>query len=321
MIKNEIVDNSIQFPNQLKNEIIRLKKEKNAIILGHFYQNADVQDISDFLGDSLYLAQMACSTDANIIVFAGVKFMAETAKIINPKKKVLLPDLNAGCSLSDSCNESDFKEFLKKYPDHKVITYINSSTEVKAMSDIICTSSNAKKVVESFPKEQKLIFAPDYNLGRYISQTLNREMVLWPGACHVHKRFNLEKILALKKQNKDALIISHPECEREVLIVSDFIGSTSELLNFTQKNEAKSFIVATESGIIHQMIKYNPDKKFIPAPGDDSSCSCNDCNFMKLITLEKIYQSLLYEEPEIIIDEELRRKAELPILRMLDISR
>ncbi len=306
--------------NDLKQEILRLKKEKNAIILGHFYQRPEVQDISDFLGDSLYLAQAVQKTTADIIVFAGVKFMAETAKIINPEKKVILPDLNAGCSLADSCPENEFKKFIDQYPNHKVVTYINSSIEVKALSDVICTSSNAKKIIESFYPNQKLIFAPDYNLGNYLSLELKRPMVLWKGGCHVHKKFSLEKILVLKRKFPKAQIISHPECSNEILIVSDFIGSTSNLLEYTKLSENDTFIVVTETGIIHQMKILNPKKTFIPAPPEDSNCGCNDCEFMKLIDLKKIYNSLVSEGPEIFIDENLRIRAEAPILRMLDIS-
>ncbi|HAM99746.1 MAG TPA: quinolinate synthase [Marinilabiliales bacterium] len=301
-------------------EIKKLKKQKNAIILGHFYQLPEIQDISDFIGDSLALAQQAEKTEADLIIFAGVSFMAETAKLINPTKKVILPDLNAGCSLADSCPAEDFKNFKVKYPDHLVVSYINTTNAIKALSDIICTSSNALAIINSFPKEQKLIFAPDKNLGNYLNKMTGRNMVVWPGACHVHKRFSLERILQIKEENKEAKIIAHPECEPEVLIVADFIGSTTSLLNFTKKDNSNIFIVATETGILHQMRKSNPGKTFIAAPPDDATCACNDCFFMKLITLEKIYKSLVTENPEITLDIETADKALIPIRRMLDLS-
>ena len=301
-------------------EIKKLKKQKNAIILGHFYQLPEIQDISDFIGDSLALAQQAEKTEADLIIFAGVSFMAENAKLINPTKKVILPDLNAGCSLADSCPAEDFKNFKVKYPDHLVVSYINTTNAIKALSDIICTSSNALAIINSFPKEQKLIFAPDKNLGNYLNKMTGRNMVVWPGACHVHKRFSLERILQIKEENKEAKIIAHPECEPEVLIVADFIGSTTSLLNFTKKDNSNIFIVATETGILHQMRKSNPGKTFIAAPPDDATCACNDCFFMKLITLEKIYKSLVTENPEITLDIETADKALIPIRRMLDLS-
>lgn len=308
--KNETIEN-----------IIKLKANKNAIILGHFYQTPEIQDISDFVGDSLNLSQEATKVKADIIVFAGVNFMAETAKILSPYKKVLIPDINAGCSLADSCPADKFKEFLSKYPNHTVITYVNSSAEIKAMSDIICTSTNAVQIVNSLPKDEKIIFAPDKNLGNYVNSITGRNMVLWNGACHVHQQFSLEKILELKNQYPDAKIIAHPECEKPILIISDFIGSTAALLKYTSTNDYKNYIVVTESGILHQMNKQSPDKNFIPAPPIDSTCGCNDCNFMKLNTLDKIYMCLLNETPEVTIDEELRIKAEKPILRMLEISK
>lgn len=301
-------------------EIKKLKKEKNAIILGHYYQTPEVQDISDFIGDSLALSQMAEKTDADIIVFAGVTFMAETAKILNPTKKVLIPDMEAGCSLSDSCPVDKFSEFIKNYPNHTVVTYVNSSTEVKALSDIICTSSNAVKIVNSLPKDEKIVFAPDKNLGSYIEKLTNRKMVLWDGACHVHKQFSLSKILKLKAQNIDAQIIAHPECQSEILILADFIGSTNALLDYSTKSNCKKFIVVTESGILYKMRSQNSNKLFIPAPPDDSVCACNDCNFMKLITLEKIYLSLKYEQPEVKVDEHLRELALKPIKKMLSFT-
>ncbi|MCX6258213.1 MAG: quinolinate synthase NadA [Bacteroidia bacterium] len=301
-------------------KIRELKSEKNAVILGHYYQIPEIQDVSDFVGDSLALAQKAATTPADIIVFAGVHFMAETAKILNPHKKVLLPDMNAGCSLADSIPADKFEEFKKNYPGYTVVSYVNTSAAIKALSDIVCTSSNAKQIVESLPADEKIIFAPDKNLGNYINSITGRNMILWNGACHVHEKFSLEKILDLKKQYPDSKIISHPECERPVLLVSDFIGSTSSLLNYVVKSEFQIFIVATESGIIHQMQKACPHKKFIPAPPNDSTCACNDCQFMKMNTLEKLYLCLRNEYPEIIIEEKIRIRAELPIRRMLEIS-
>jgi quinolinate synthase len=302
-------------------EIKKLKNKKNAIILGHYYQIPEIQDISDFVGDSLNLSQQAKETNADIIVFAGVNFMAETAKILSPSKKVLIPDENAGCSLADSAPAGKFKEFLSQYPEHKVITYVNSSAAVKAQSYAICTSTNAVQIVNSFPEDEKLIFAPDKNLGNYINSLTGRDMILWDGACHVHEQFSLEKILQLKKQYPDAKILDHPECVKPVLLISDFIGSTAALLKYTVESPEKNFIIVTESGILHQMRKLSPEKNFIPAPPIDSTCGCNDCNFMKLNTLEKILNCLKYEQPEILIDEELRKMAEIPVIRMLDISR
>lgn len=301
-------------------EIEQLKKEKNAILLAHYYQEPDIQDVADYIGDSLGLAQEAERTDADIIVFAGVHFMAETAKILNPEKKVLLPDLNAGCSLSDSCPPPLFKAFKDKHPDHIVISYINCSAGIKALSDIICTSSNAQLIVESLPKDQKIIFAPDKNLGGYINKKTGRDMVLWNGACMVHEIFSLEKITKLKERHKEAKIIAHPECEEQVLRIADFIGSTSQLLSYTQKDEATSFIVATETGILHQMEKLSPDKTFIPAP-PNNACACNDCPHMKLNTLEKLYLCMKYELPEIKMDEQLRLQAKKPIDEMLRLSK
>lgn len=301
-------------------EIARLKKEKNAIILAHYYQDADIQDVADFIGDSLGLSQEAERTKASIIVFAGVHFMAETAKILNPDKKVVLPDLRAGCSLADACHPNDFAAFKVKNPDHIVISYINCSAEIKAMSDIICTSSNAIGIVNSLPKDQKIIFAPDRNLGRYVAEKTGREMLLWDGACMVHEIFSLEKITRLKAMHPNAKLISHPECEAPILAVSDFIGSTTALLNYTKKSSDSEFIVATETGILHQMIKNSPDKTFIPAP-PNNACACNDCPHMKLNTLEKLYLCLNYELPELLMDEEVRVKALKPIKRMLQISK
>ena len=300
-------------------EIEKLKKEKNAIILAHYYQEPDIQDVADYIGDSLGLAQKAANTDASIIVFAGVHFMAETAKILNPTKKVLLPDLNAGCSLSDSAPPKLFKMFRDKHPDHTVITYINCSAGMKALSDIICTSSNAQKIVESLPADQPIIFAPDKNLGAYINKQTGRNMLLWNGACMVHEIFSLEKITKLKIRHPKAKIIAHPECEEQVLAVADYIGSTTGLLKYSQTDSAEEYIVVTETGILHQMQKNSPNKTFIPAP-PNNACACNDCPYMKLNTLEKLYLCMKYELPEITMDESLRLAAKKPIDRMLEIS-
>jgi len=301
-------------------EINKMKKEKKAVVLAHYYQEPDIQDIADYIGDSLGLAQQAARTDAEIIVFAGVHFMAETAKILNPGKKVLLPDLKAGCSLSDSCPPPIFKAFKEKHPDHIVISYINCSAGIKALSDIICTSSNARQIVESLPEDQKIIFAPDKNLGAYINKVSGRNMVLWNGACMVHEIFSVEKIVRLKERHPDAKFIAHPECEEDLLKLADFIGSTTQLLKYTLDDEANTFIVATEAGILHQMQQKAPMKTFIPAP-PDNACACNDCPHMKLNTLEKLYLCMRYETPEITMDEELRIGAKRPIDRMLDLSR
>lgn len=300
-------------------EINSLKKEKNAILLAHYYQNNDIQDIADYIGDSLGLAQQAEKTKADIILFAGVHFMAETAKILNPSKKVLIPDLKAGCSLADSCPPDKFEDFKKKHPDHIVITYINCTAEIKALSDIICTSSNAVQIVESLPKDQKIIFAPDKNLGAYINKKTGRQMVLWDGSCMVHEIFSLEKLIKLKVQNPKAKIIAHPECEAAILEHADFIGSTTALLNYSKKSTDKEFIVLTETGILHQMQKASPDKVFIPAP-PNNSCACNDCPYMKLNTLEKIYIALKYEQPELVMNKDLMIKAKAPIIKMLELS-
>ena len=300
-------------------EIEKLKKEKNAIILAHYYQEPDIQDVADYIGDSLGLAQKAEKTDADIIVFAGVHFMAETAKILNPAKKVLLPDLNAGCSLSDSAPPAIFKAFKDKHPDHLVITYINCSAGMKALSDIICTSSNAQKIVESLPKNKSIIFAPDKNLGAFINKQTGRNMLLWNGACMVHEIFSLEKITKLKLRHPNAKVIAHPECEEAVLAVADYIGSTTGLLKYSQTDTSQEFIVATEAGILHQMQKESPHKTFIPAP-PNNTCACNDCPYMKLNTLEKLYLCMKYETPEITMDEKLRVAAKKPIDRMLQIS-
>ncbi|MDZ4663578.1 MAG: quinolinate synthase NadA [Bacteroidota bacterium] len=300
-------------------EIKTLKKEKNVLLLAHYYQNNDIQDIADYIGDSLGLAQQAEKTKADIILFAGVHFMAETAKILNPTKKVLIPDLKAGCSLADSCPPEKFLEFKKNHPDHIVITYINCTAEIKALSDIICTSSNAVQIVESLPEDQKIIFAPDKNLGAYINKKTKRNMVLWDGSCMVHEIFSLEKLIKLKVQNPRAKIIAHPECEAAILEHADFIGSTTALLNYTKKSNEKKFIILTETGILHQMQKSSPNKTFIPAP-PNNSCACNDCPYMKLNTLEKIYIALKYEQPELVMNKDLMEKAKKPILKMLELS-
>ena len=300
-------------------EIEKLKKEKKAIVLAHYYQEPDIQDVADFIGDSLGLAQKVQSTDAEIIVFAGVHFMAETAKILNPHKKVLLPDLNAGCSLSDSAPPALFKAFKEKHPDHIVITYINCSAGMKALSDIICTSSNAQAIVESLSPEQKIIFAPDKNLGAWINKQTGRNMVLWNGACMVHEIFSMEKIVKLKVRHPLAKVIAHPECEAPVLALADYIGSTTGILKYAEKSNAQEFIVVTESGILHQMQKTSPHKTFIPAP-PQNTCACNDCPYMKLNTLEKLYMCMKYELPEVTMDEALREAAKKPIEKMLEIS-
>ncbi len=300
-------------------EIERLKKEKNAIVLAHYYQEADIQDVADYIGDSLGLAQQAEKTTADLIVFAGVHFMAETAKILNPDKKVVLPDLKAGCSLADSAPGYLFKAFREKHPDHLVISYINCSAEVKALSDIICTSSNAEKIVESIPKDQPIIFAPDRNLGAYLVKKTGRDMLLWDGACMVHEIFSLEKITRLKVRYPQAKLIAHPECEEPVLRLADYIGSTTALLNYTKRDVGKEYIVATEAGILHQMQLSSPEKSFIPAP-PTNNCACNDCPHMKLNTLEKLYLCMEYEQPELLMDPALMLAARKPMDRMLEIS-
>ncbi len=301
-------------------EIKKLKASKNAIILAHYYQTGDIQDIADFVGDSLALSQKAASNDADIILFAGVRFMAETAKILSPEKKVLIPDINAGCSLADSCKAGDFKKFKKENPGRTVITYVNTTAEIKALSDIICTSSNAVEIINSLPPGEKIIFAPDRNLGNYVMSKTGRDIIVWNGTCHVHEQFSLEAILQLKDENRDAKIIVHPECELPVRMIADFIGSTTALLHFTKSDNGNCYIVATEPGIFHQMKKANPHKKYIAAPPRDSTCGCSECNFMKLITIEKIYRCLKNEEPEISVPDEILTEARKPIKKMLEIS-
>jgi len=304
----------------LISEINRLKKEKNAVIMAHYYQNDDLQDIADFIGDSLALAQQAAKTDADILVICGVHFMGETAKILSPNKKVLIPDMEAGCSLADSCPADSFAEFVKSHPDHKVITYVNTSAAVKALTDVVVTSTNAVAIVQSFPKEEKIIFGPDRNLGNYINSLTGRNMLLWNGACHVHEQFSIEKLVQLKKEYPKAKILAHPECKQVLLTLADFIGSTAALLKYVQLSDNDEFIVATESGILHEMVRTCPDKRFIPAPPNDSTCACNECFFMKLNTLEKLYSCLLNEFPAMEIPEEIRVKAEKPIRKMLELS-
>ena len=303
-----------------REEINRLRQEKNAVILAHYYQTGDIQDIADFVGDSLALAQWAAKTKADILVLCGVHFMGETAKIICPDKKVLVPDLAAGCSLADSCPADQFAQFVQAHPGHTVISYVNTTAAVKAVTDIVVTSTNARQIVESLPEDEPIIFGPDRNLGNYINSITGRHMLLWDGACHVHEQFSLEKILALKAQYPDAEVITHPECKRPVVEVSNFVGSTAALLKHTIKSPKTQFIVATESGVIHEMRKQSPNKEFIPAPPNDSTCACNECNFMRLNTMEKLYNCLKNETPEILVDPEVQQKAILPIRRMLDIS-
>ena len=304
----------------LKSEIIRLKKEKNAVILGHYYQREEIQDLSDYIGDSLALAQKAQQCDNDIIVFCGVHFMAETAKILNPSRKVLLPDLTAGCSLAESCKGEDFAKFKSEHPDHMVISYINCTAEIKAMSDLICTSGNAEKLVRALPEEQKIIFAPDKNLGGYINSVTGRNMLLWNGVCMVHDAMHAESVLKLKVENPDAVVIAHPECNGALLQVADFVGSTKAMLTYIEKSDKKKFIVATETGILYEMRKNNPDKEFLTVSAKDG-CNCADCSYMKQNTLENLYACLRDESPEILMDAEMIEKAKTPILRMLDMSK
>lgn len=320
VVERGFLDVDINVDMDLFAEIERLKKEKNAIVLAHFYQEPDIQDVADYIGDSLGLAQKAQSTDADMIVFAGVHFMAETAKILNPTRKVVLPDLKAGCSLADSAPADLFKAFKEKHPDHIVISYINCTADIKALSDIICTSSNAEKIIESLPPEQKIIFAPDKNLGGYLMKKTGRDMLLWNGACMVHEIFSQEKITRLKVRHPNAKVIAHPECEEVVLRLADYIGSTTQLLKYATVDNSNEYIVATETGILHQMQKNAPHKTFIPAP-PNNACACNDCPYMKLNSLEKVYLCMEYETPELLMDEELRLAAKKPLERMLEISK
>ena len=325
MVKSEwlekgYVDEPVDKALDLKAEIDRLRKEKNAVILGHYYQSGEIQDIADFVGDSLALAQWAAKTDADIIVMCGVHFMGETAKVLCPGKKVLVPDFNAGCSLADSCPADKFAQFVKEHPDHTVISYVNTTAAVKAVTDVVVTSTNAKQIVESFPKEEKIIFGPDRNLGNYINSITNRQMLLWDGACHVHEQFSVEKILELKAQYPDADVLVHPECKGVVAKLADQVASTAGLLKHAVNSSKQNFIVVTESGILHEMRKQCPEKNFIPVPPEDSTCACNECNFMRLNTLEKLYNTLKYEWPEVTVDAEIAKEAVKPIQRMLEIS-
>lgn len=306
---------------ELISEIKRLKEEKNAMILAHYYQIGEIQDIADIVGDSLALAQKAAQTDASILVVCGVHFMGETAKILSPEKKVLVPDLNAGCSLADSCKAEDFEAFIKEHPGHTVISYVNTTAAVKALTDVVVTSSNAQKIVSQFPKDAKIIFGPDRNLGNYINSVTGRNMLLWNGACHVHEQFSTEKLISLRKQYPEAKVLAHPECRQTIIALADVVGSTQALLNYAINSDSRQFLVATESGILHEMTQRCPGKEFIPVPQEDSTCACNECNFMRLNTLEKLYNCLKNETPEIQVDESIREKAVKPILRMLEMSK
>ena len=307
--------------DELISEIKRLRREKNAVIMAHYYQIGDIQDIADMVGDSLALAQYAAKTEADIIVLCGVHFMGETAKILSPQKKVLVPDIEAGCSLADSCPADEFELFVKAHPDHTVVSYVNTTAAVKALTDIVVTSTNAKKIIDSLPVDAKIIFAPDRNLGNYINSVTGRNMLLWDGACHVHEQFSVESLVELKKAHPKAKVLAHPECKNVVLMLADFVGSTQALLNYATNSQDTEFLVATESGIIHQMQKQNPNKVFIPVPPVDSTCGCNDCKYMRLNSLEKLYLCLKTEQPEILVDEALRVKAVKPIERMLELSK
>lgn len=319
-LKKGYVDEPVEEGIDLKAEISRLKKEKNAVVLGHYYQADEIQEIADFIGDSLALAQWAAKTDTSIIVMCGVHFMGETAKILCPDKKVLIPDLNAGCSLADSCPDDKFARFIEEHPGHTVISYVNTSAAVKALTDVVVTSTNAKQIVESFPEDQKIIFGPDKNLGNYINSITGRSMLLWDGACHVHEKFSVEKILQLKEQYPDADVLVHPECKGAVAKLADKVASTAGLLKHAMASSKKDFIVATESGILFEMRKKCPQKNFIPVPPEDSTCACNECNFMRLNTLKKLYNTLKYEWPEVVVDKDIAQKAVRPIRRMLEIS-
>ncbi|EFI16979.1 quinolinate synthetase complex, A subunit [Bacteroidetes oral taxon 274 str. F0058] len=307
--------------DELISEIKRLRREKNTVIMAHYYQIGDIQDIADMVGDSLALAQYAANTEADIIVLCGVHFMGETAKILSPQKKVLVPDIEAGCSLADSCPADEFERFVKAHPDHTVVSYVNTTAAVKALTDIVVTSTNAKKIIDSLPLDAKIIFAPDRNLGNYINSVTGRNMLLWDGACHVHEQFSVESLVELKKAHPKAKVLAHPECKNVVLMLADFVGSTQALLNYATSSQDTEFLVATESGIIHQMQKQNPNKVFIPIPPVDSTCGCNDCKYMRLNSLEKLYLCLKTEQPEILVDEALRVKAVKPIERMLELSK
>lgn len=306
---------------ELISEIKRLKKEKNAMILAHYYQIGEIQDIADIVGDSLAIAQKAAQTDASILVVCGVHFMGETAKILSPDKKVLVPDLNAECSLADSCKAEDLEAFIKEHPGHTVISYVNTTAAVKALTDVVVTSSNARKIVSQFPQDAKIIFGPDRNLGNYINSVTGRNMLLWNGACHVHEQFSTEKLIALRKQYPEAKVLAHPECKQTIIALADVVGSTQALLNYAVESDAKQFLVATESGILHEMTQRCPGKEFIPVPPEDSTCACNECNYMRLNTLEKLYNCLKNETPEILVEDSVREKAVKPILKMLEMSK
>ncbi|MDE6246951.1 MAG: quinolinate synthase NadA [Muribaculaceae bacterium] len=314
------VDNSTLPLDTLKDRILKLKKEKNALIMAHYYQRDEIQEIADFIGDSLALARKAADTDADIILMCGVHFMGETAKILCPDKKVLIPDMEAGCSLADSCDPEEFAEFVAAHPDHTVVSYVNTSAAVKAHTDIVVTSGNARKIIESLPEDEKIIFGPDQNLGGYINSVTGRNMLLWPGACHVHERFSLEKILNMKKEHPGAKILVHPECKKPLQMIADKVGSTAALLDFAAKDDAKEYIVVTESGILYEMRNKCPEKTFLAAPAEDAECQCNECDFMKMNTLQKVYDALLNESPEIEVDPQLAAKALRPIERMLELS-
>lgn len=322
MFKSDKMKNA-QFTDEQLRQIEQLRslaKQKNAVIMAHYYTRSEIQEAADFIGDSLALSEKAANTDADIILFAGVHFMAETAKILSPKKKVLLPDPEAGCSLAASCEAKAFAEFLKQYPDYTVVSYVNTSVGVKALTDICCTSSNAVQIVRSLPEDAKIIFAPDRNLGNYIQSVTGRKMVVWDGACHVHEEFSLEKILELKREYPQAKVLAHPECKKPVLMTADYVGSTAALLKYATESDCDTFIVVTEPGILHQMVKDNPTKRFIPAPPVDSTCGCNDCTYMKMVTLEKMITALQNEQPEVEIEESIRAKAERSIRNMLAIK-
>ena len=315
------VDAPIDPKLDLRSEILRLKQERNAVIMAHYYQRPEIQELADHIGDSLALAQLAAKTDADVIVLCGVHFMGETAKILCPDKTVIVPDLSAGCSLADSCPADEFEAYVKAHPGHTVVSYVNTSAAVKAVTDVVVTSSNAKQIVESLPEDEPIIFGPDRNLGNYINSITGRKMLLWDGACHVHEQFSVQKLMDLRKQHPEAKVLVHPECPKPIRLVADKVGSTQALLNFAVADEAHEFIVCTESGILFQMQRQCPSKTFIPAPPEDGTCACNECNYMKLITLEKLYNSLLYMQPTIEVDKDIAERAVRPIERMLDISR
>ncbi len=320
-VEKGYVDEPIEEGIDLREEILRLKRERNAVIMAHYYQREEIQQLADYIGDSLALAQLAAKTDAPVIILCGVHFMGETAKILCPDKTVIVPDLSAGCSLADSCPADEFERFVNEHPDHTVISYVNTSAAVKAVTDVVVTSSNAKEIVGSLPEDEKIIFGPDRNLGNYINSITGREMLLWDGACHVHEKFSAAKLVDLKREHPDAKVLVHPECPKPVRIMADKVGSTQALLNFAVDDESQEFIVCTESGILFEMQRRCPEKTFIPAPPEDGTCACNECEYMKLITLEKLYNSLKFMAPAIEVDPDIAERAVKPIQRMLDISR